>query len=185
MSLPAYRAIFVLTTAALLGACDNASPPASTDGVPASPSTAVDTSVVAVPPSMVALQAYTATPATPGGNCALDVVNGAAETSTAVSSGSDINLSGWVADAQNNVPGDAMLVLTGTTSSYAGSLPTGGDRPDVASALGSDTAQGSGFNAMASLAGIEAGEYVLSVVHGGATPQSCALNKRLVIAAGT
>lgn len=182
MTLISLRSVLVLTSAALLAACNNSAPPAAIDGSTGASSPDPVTDVA--PASVVSLNEYTPADASPGGNCALDSVNGGAAPSTPVSAGSEVAMSGWAADAQNAASTDAMLVLTGASKSYSGALPTGTDRPDVATALGNEAARTSGFNASASLAGVEPGDYTLSIVQGGAAPISCGLNKSLSVAAG-
>lgn len=178
MTSSAIRAAFLVSTVVALGACSgggDATPAAPTAGTPPAPA------APSAPPPPVTLAAY-ATPAAPaGGSCSLDVINGGAASTTTVAPGSELSIGGWFADAQNGVPGDASLVLTGSTQSYAGQLPAGGERPDVAAALGSESARMSGFNAQVSLAGVEPGEYSLSVVYPGASASSCALNKSISI----
>lgn len=174
------RAILVLSSTALLAACNEASPPP----VAVDSSAAPQAAPVAAPAVAVALKEYVPTEAPAGGNCALDVVNGAAAPSTTVAAGSDLALSGWVTNAQNAASGDAQIVLTGSTRSYSGNLPTGGDRPDVATALSSEAARLSGFNATASLAGVEPGDYTLTIVQDAVSPVSCALNKSVSVASG-
>lgn len=184
MTVTPLRSILVLVLAALLSACNSSSPPAQVDGGTSAPSSAPVADATVAPPSSVSLSEYTPAESSPGGNCALDVVNGGAAPSTPVSAGSEVGLSGWVADAQNAASTDAILVLTGTSKSYSGVLPTGGDRPDVAAALANESARTSGFNASASLSGVEPGEYALSIVQGGSAPVSCGLNKSLSVSAG-
>lgn len=182
MALPAFRATIFIAAALVLASCDTGAPvpagstgaatPAPSDGSPAP---------VASP---VALVAHTGAPAGKGGNCALDFVNAGALADTSVVTGSKVNMVGWVASPQNTVPSDAMVMLTGTGGNYSGALPVGGDRPDVAAAMGSENARMSGFSALVSLTDVAPGSYAISVVQGGASPVSCAFNKNLVVAAG-
>lgn len=168
----------VLSIALALGACGEGNPPAAPTEVP---TTSPDIPVAASTGGSVgSLQAYAATEVTPGGSCALDAINGAAADNTPAAAGSEVMFSGWIADATGQVPGEALLVLTGTESSYSTTLVAGGDRPDVAAALNSEAARMSGYNVLVALAAVDPGEYELSIVHGGL---SCGLNKRLTIAA--
>lgn len=175
----AARALFLFSTTIALAACsgsNDAPAPAATPDAP--------TAMPAAPAAMVTLAEYATPPSPAGGNCALDAINGGAGPTTTAAAGSDLSIVGWFANAQNAVPTDASLVLTGASQSYAGTLPAGGDRPDVAQALGSESARMSGFNAQVSLAGVAPGDYTLSVVYPGATPVACGLNKTVSVAAG-
>ncbi len=173
------RVTFMLIAASLLAACNNQAPaPSSTDTAAATEAASAPVSAPAAP---VSLQDYAAASTTAGGNCALDAVNGSPSTGTIVATGTQVSMSGWIADATNGVPDDALLVLTGIQRSYSGALPTGVERPDVAAALSSEPARLSGYNIDLSLQDVDPGDYALTIVHGGTSPQSCNLGKGLSV----
>lgn len=74
-----------------------------------------------------------------------------------------------------------MLVLTSPAATFSSPLTAGGDRPDVAAALGKEGLRTSGFNLSTMLASVPAGSYVLSIVQGGAAPKACPLNVTLSV----
>ncbi|WP_157745317.1 hypothetical protein [Luteimonas chenhongjianii] len=179
----ARRVTSLLIAASLLAACNNQAPePSPTDTAAVA---ATDSATVSAPAVPVSLQDYVAAATTPGGNCALDAVNGGPSAGTSVATGTQVSMSGWIADAANGVPGDALLVLTGTSRSYSGALPAGVERPDVAAALSSESARLSGYNIDVSLQGVEPGDYALTIVHGSTAPQACNLGKALSVTPAT
>ncbi|MFL6585769.1 MAG: hypothetical protein ACJ8GV_02675 [Luteimonas sp.] len=177
------RVMSLLIAASLLAACNNQAPVPSSSDAPAVAETA--SAPVSAPAAPVSMQDYVAASTMPGGNCALDAVNGSPSAGTTVATGTQVSMSGWIADATNGVPGDALLVLTGTQRSYSGALPAGVERPDVAAALSSESARLSGYNIDVSLQGVEPGDYALTIVHGGTAPQTCNLGKALSVTPAT
>lgn len=143
-------------------------PPAMNQATPAGPQAVSDYVAAAEP--------------TPGGNCALDAVNGTTVVNAAATaSQGDVTFGGWMSNAEGQVPTDALLVFQGPEKSYSTAAVGGGDRPDVAAALGKDGLRTSGYNTTVTLSGVVPGSYALSIVYGGATPVSCALNVTLDI----
>jgi hypothetical protein len=123
-----------------------------------------------------------ATPAAEGGHCQLDAINGGAPAGASAKPGSDIVFSGWVADAGNQVPAEARLVLKGAEKAYSAPLTAGVERPDVATTLAADTLKFSGYN-LATKLDVAPGSYELSIVHGHAGSEaSCTLNASLTVA---
>jgi len=114
-----------------------------------------------------------------GGACALDAINGGPVTGITVASGTDAMFAGWMGDAKGNVPPDAQFVLKGAEKSYSVAVSGGGERPDVAKALGSEGLKLSGYNLVTKLSGVLPGDYELMVMHGGGTPVACMLNVKL------
>lgn len=133
-------------------------------------------------PAMVELTNYDAL-VTPdrGGNCALDVVNGAPAAGASAEVGSEARLGGWIGDASNKVPTDASLIFVGLEQSYSAPLVAGGERPDVAASLQADSLRFSGFD-MRTRLDMVPGTYRLLILHGPSTAQaSCALNATLEV----
>lgn len=119
--------------------------------------------------------------AQPGGNCALDAINGARLANASLPSGSDALFGGWAVDAAKQLPADALFVLKGTQSSYAVPLVTGGLRPDVARSLGNQALESAGFNLPVRLSKVAADTYGLFIVYDRAASDFCALKTSLVI----
>ena len=116
-------------------------------------------------------------PALPaGGFCALDLVNGAlaGELSSVLG---DVGFRGWVVDASKSTDGEAALVLVGEQRHVA-AVSRAVERPDVAAALGADSARMSGFNQVVALDGLSAGEYRVHVASGGV---ECDTGKRIAV----
>jgi len=175
------RVTSFLIAASLLAACSNQTPESSVEDSTAPSGTEPAPAPAPPPAAPVSLQEYVVASASTGGNCALDAVNGSPSAGNSAATGSQVAMSGWIADAANAVPDDALLVLTGTSRSYSGALPAGVERPDVAAALSSGSAQMSGYNVDVSLQGVEPGDYTLTIVHGGTSPQTCNLGKTLSV----
>lgn len=166
------RGLLVLALTAALAACGE--PTQAPDAPPAAPVT------LAAPVSSFA--PITGAEAAPAGNCSLDAINGAPVSGASVVAGSEVMFGGWVADGAAAVPADAMLVMRGAQA-YAVPLVAGVERPDVATALNSEQARLSGFNASARLDGVQPGEYGLSIVHTGSSA-SCDLKATLTVTQG-
>lgn len=170
------RSLITLSLACAVAACGKSEPaPAGVASTP--PAAAAE---AAAPP---VFSEYTAADATGGGNCSLDAINGGAVQAVSLATGAAVMFGGWVTNGQGNVPGEAQLVLRGPRA-YSIPLVAGGERPDVAQALNNEAARMSGFNVATTLAGVEPGEYVLSIALGDAEPASCALNTTLVVTGG-
>lgn len=116
-----------------------------------------------------------------GGNCFLDVINGAAPQSITVKNGDEISFGGWVSDAGNQVPTGAQLLLRGQTASYTAPLVAGGDRPDVADILKNEALSKSGYNLTIKLADVVAGEYELSILTGTSPVVRCNLGAKVQV----
>lgn len=174
------RPALVLVASLFLGACNS-----GTD----SPSAAAAPDVAA--PAAGPAPADVVAPATPspytpradavsGGLCALDAVDGQVAEQFTAAEGETVLLSGWFFADPPSVPTDARLIFEAPTGSYAFNLQAGGERPDVATAHGSDTLRLSGYNASVSLASLPVGAYALSIVHTDGT-RTCALGKPLEV----
>lgn len=100
------------------------------------------------------------------GQCALDAIGGMPAAGATITRDAQPVFAGWVANGQLQVPDDAKMVLEGESGTWAFPLATGGDRPDVAKALGTDALRSAGYNVPASLKALPAGTYKLRIVHG-------------------
>jgi hypothetical protein len=169
------RNLIVISLACLAAACGEKgqAPGGATSATPAA----------AQGPIAVVFTGHGSTDAPAGGHCSLDAINGAPVQGASLPVGADAMFGGWMVDGQGNVPGQARLVLRGTHA-YSVPLVAGGDRPDVAQALNSQAARMSGFNIATSLAGVEAGEYALSIELAGETPATCDLKSTLAVTSG-
>lgn len=172
----------VLTLALAVSACNRTEPPLDIAPVPQSPESHAGQAPPPTP-SSAEFVADSAGDAPLGGACALDHVNGEVSAKVGVAVGTQVLFAGWATDADGNVPAEMRLVLKGERAgNYSAPLAAGVDRPDVAAALGNEAARGSGYLLAATLA-VEPGEYEVAVVHGGAAPRTCVLNKHIVVAA--
>lgn len=81
-----------------------------------------------------------------------------------VSRAGKVVFNGWLVTDKLTVPDDFLIVLKGDSGSYAISSVAGMDRPDVAEAVGSQTAAQSGFGFEADIAGVAAGTYAVHLV---------------------
>lgn len=165
--------------------CSKQDAPIADTGTASSPIEATDAAPSTVPPSAsgaVALTEYdTSVVPAAGGNCALDAINGAPVAGATVKTGSETMFGGWIADAANQVPTEARLVLKGADKSYSAPLVAGAERLDVATALEAESLKLSGYNVSAKL-DVVPGTFELSIVHGPAgAAASCALNAPLVV----
>ena len=117
----------------------------------------------------------------PGGNCALDFINGVPPTGASVAMGSKVTFDGWIGNAANQVPTDARLLLVSDSGGFSTQLVGGVYRPDVANALKAESLTNSGFSLSVPM-DLAPGTYALSIVHGaGDAAAACALNKTLAI----
>lgn len=163
------RGLLVLALTAAVAACGES--PQGPDAPPAAPAT-LATPVQAFAP-------FTGGETAAAGNCSLDAINGAPAPGASVAAGSEAMFGGWAVDGAAGVPTDAILVLRGAEA-YAVPLVAGVERPDVATALNSEQARLSGFNASARLDGVQPGEYGLSIVHTSGSA-SCDLKATLTV----
>lgn len=180
------RIIFVMSmstalTLGLVSGCD--SPPQATD-VGTAPSVATPK---ATDPPMVAKGVLSLTDrsaavaSADGGYCSLDALNGAPATAASFEAGSEVVFSGWIADAQKQVPTDARLILQSADRAYAIPLIAGGERTDVAEILGTDALRFSGYSVLVRLEA-EPGVYQLAITYGPEEEEaSCALAPLLTI----
>lgn len=176
----ALKILLTCSTLALVAACGKheASAPAATDTAAAPPSA----TSVAEPAAPSEAGAYTIPgDAVPGGVCSLDAVNGAAPNgqATATSTG-DTVFSGWLGDSKKQVPATASLVLKGASGSYSLAMVAGGQRPDVATAIGEGLGS-SGYNLTGKLAGVAPGSYELQIALPESPPTYCPLNVVLTV----
>ena len=178
------RVILALAIALCVAACgDGGGPSASGEAAPPAQGPAVGEAVTApAPADALPVQPYApGAVAEVGGACSLDLINGVPEMSVTAAAGSAVMFAGWAVDASSAVPTDAQFVLTDGDRRYATPITAGFERPDVMTALGNEAARLSGFNALVSLAGVEPGEYGLSIVQGTQSPHECQLEKRIVV----
>lgn len=76
----------------------------------------------------------------------------------AIARSAQVVFNGWVVDERLAAAGDFVIVLKGA-STYGIAGKTGTERPDVAEAVGSESARASGFGFIADLSQVPAGEY--------------------------
>lgn len=125
---------------------------------------------------------YTAKRTAPaGGRCAIDKINGEKAAGSRVATGTRTVFAGWLAPPKGIPAGQALLVLDSGTKRYAIPFRTGGKRSDVAKQLQRPELATAGYNLKATLAGVEPGEYALSIVQEGAKPYSCPLKKSFTV----
>ncbi|QCU72409.1 hypothetical protein E5843_14350 [Luteimonas yindakuii] len=117
-----------------------------------------------------------------GGHCSLDAINGHPAPEAALTVGDEVVFSGWVGDAQGQVPDSVHFVLVSQGLSYDAMLDVGVDRLDVAQALGQPGLARSGFGLSTVLA-IEPGTYTLAALMGSPAGSKCLFNVDLVVAA--
>lgn len=115
------------------------------------------------------------------GNCSLDAVNGAPAPGVLVATGQPVTFSGWMGDADGQVPLVALLVLSGPAKSYSAPITAGGAREDVAKALGKPGLATSGYDLVATTDGVVPGTYALSIRMGTDGAGFCDLNHRITI----
>lgn len=169
----------VLAPVALLAlaACgEHQPPPPPAPGAPPPPSAppADAPAVVAVEAPAVAMD----------GNCSLDAINNApaADQKVKAGEGAAATFSGWAATADKQLPpAGTRLVFKGEAQSFAIPLVGGGERPDVAQALGAPALATSGFNTPAGLSAMPAGRYEVLVVFGEPATSGCATQPALVL----
>lgn len=174
-------AVMVLSLAGGCGKQDVASDAATTPAPVETPATA-PTAPTATASTAVTLMDYDAlvTPVA-GGNCALDTINGDATAGASAKIGSEVMFNGWIADAGNQVPTEARLVLKGAEKAYSAPLVAGAERLDVAASLKADSLKFSGYNVLVKL-DVVPGTYELSIVHGPANAAAyCSLNASLAV----
>ena len=142
-------------------------------------SVALESTAVSSPVALVDYDASAGLPT--GGSCAIDAINGGPAAGASVKVGSDVQFGGWIADAGNRVPTEARLILKASQNAYSAPLVAGGERPDVAAALGAEPLALSGYNVLAKM-DVAPGTYELSIVHGVAdAATSCVLNASLIV----
>lgn len=117
-----------------------------------------------------------AQPPAPGGNCALDAIAGAPPAGAKVKLGTAPVFAGWLGNADQLVPEQAQLILTGSDSAYAFDIRAGDARPDVATALSAPGLAASGYNSQLAFEGVTPGSYALSIVTPGSAVVECNLN---------
>lgn len=112
--------------------------------------------------------------------CSLDAIDGiSARKSVDINAGSVVSLGGWAGDGAGSALGEGQIILQGLGVSYAASFTTGGKRPDVARAFGSEEMLMSGYNLTASLRGVSPGVYSLRVVSLSNPSADCNLNRMI------
>lgn len=168
----------------LVAGCGNQEVPATDATAPAAVENAATAPAQTAAPvaGALALMEYdvSAVPVA-GGNCALDAINGGAVAGASVKVGAEVLFGGWIADASNQVPTEARLVLKGMDKAYSVPLVAGAERPDVATALEAESLKLAGYNVLTKL-DVAPGSYELSIVHGPANAAaSCSLNASLEV----
>lgn len=174
----------VLALGIVTGCGEKEAPAVVADAAPAVAETPAATPAAAVEPTPVNFAAYAAPANAPvaGGSCELDAINGAPAIGASAKVGDQVMFGGWIADANNQVPTDARIVLKGPDNSYSVPLVAGVERADVAAAYGADSLKLAGYNVLATL-DVAPGTYELSIVHGPAeAPVACALKGSLAVA---
>jgi hypothetical protein len=115
--------------------------------------------------------------------CAIDRLNAqkANAQTISVEAGGDLRFKGWVSDPAKRVPAQFTIVLAGPAT-YGVSAVAGIRRPDVARSLKAKDLANSGFDVLAALGPVAAGEYAVSIVEdvGGKTAL-CATSTRVVV----
>lgn len=114
--------------------------------------------------------------------CALDIINGEPSGNAApINGGSTATFGGWVGHGDGQAANDFALVLKGTQQLYSVPLVTGTPRPDVAKNMNSDGMKNSGFNLVARLTGVVAGNYALYVANPSNSAEDCDLRRALTV----
>ncbi len=173
-------ALLAAAIAAVSTACERQDPandaPAAQPTAPAEPAAPPRAATTTFAP-VTAPDAATAAKAA----CAVDTINGqlAAAGPVTVQAGSDIAIRGWAADAAKRTPASFSIVLLGKEA-FGAPASAGQPRGDVAEALASPGLADAGFDVVASLGPVVAGDYVLAIVQDSATPQVACVTARRV-----
>lgn len=164
---------------ALVACSGTGQAPASAQGSTAS--TSVQTAPVVHSAAFTAFHGVV--PSAPSNKqCSLDEINGQpASNAGAVASGSDVIFGGWAGNGQGQAAEQFVLVLKGTSDSYAVPLTTGVERADVAKAWNSEGMAKSGYNVSASLAGVTADTYALYAADPANSAADCDLHRTLTV----
>lgn len=122
-------------------------------------------------------------PLDPANNCALDAINGKpADTVLTVLPGSELTLSGWASDNQNNVPTAVKVLLHSADAVFGIPAKMDFSRPDVAAMHKKSGAENYGFNSTARLDGVPVGEYQLEIaIQTGTAFTSCSFKRKLSV----
>lgn len=117
---------------------------------------------------------------TKGLRCYLDMVDGKrSKSGFYVGRGTQALFVGWVLDSHKAAPSAFTLVLDGAQS-YGLPGHTGGVRPDVAKAVGSEKATTSGFAVYSALGGVVPGTYeVMTMVASPEGDELCDLHRKI------
>ncbi len=173
----------VLAVSMALAACGKQDIPAA--ATPEAVVQAADGSASAASPSVAATQPFAAYTAasniSEAGNCSLDAINGQGTDGAHLKNGAAATFGGWLGDAQGQVPGTALLVLSGKAGAYSIPVTAGGDRPDVATALNAPGMSKSGFNVQGEIVNVAPGEYETSIVYGEGNAFSCPLRHSITV----
>ncbi|MBC7988360.1 MAG: hypothetical protein H7Y19_02105 [Luteimonas sp.] len=118
--------------------------------------------------------------------CSIDKVNTQKSRGQVVNvdAASEVRFVGWVSDAAKQVPAQFTIVLSGPAT-YGVAATAGGKRPDVARVMKAKTLENSGFNVLATLGAVTAGEYAVSIIEDTAGKVAqCVTTTRVVVSAG-
>lgn len=188
MSFPKmYRMLLVASVLVTLTACSKSPGENATQAT--APTAATSTTVA--PSSSAAVNASSLSSAELGAatssvaHCSLDTINSVGfingATQATVKTDSVFTAGGWLVDGAMQSPATFTLVLEGTES-FGFAATTGISRPDVAKAMGAETAGQSGFNTSANLGTTPAGTYkVLALIKGTNGTELCDTTRQLVI----
>lgn len=98
------------------------------------------------------------------GQCSLDVINGLArQPQMHMAAGGALLMGGWVATGDGTVPVQPGFVMRNESGGYVAPFTAGGERPDVAEALGKSELAASGFNLLVTTQDVPAGTYRLGI----------------------
>lgn len=179
----AFQSFVLLAVAGSLAACNK---PADNNDLQTLPASA--TPAAARPSELAtasAIEESVLENAKPGGQCALDSINGmdfVGDAPAQVKSGQSFTAVGWAVDTALKRPFQFSLVLQGqATYGFKGS--SGAARPDVAKALNAETASDAGFNIGANMGNTLAGTYkVLALIkEEGGNTLMCDTHRRVTI----
>jgi hypothetical protein len=98
------------------------------------------------------------------GQCSLDAINGIArQPQMHMAAGGAVLVGGWIAGGDGTVPSQPAFVMRNESGGHIAPFTAGGERPDVAEALGTPALANSGFNLLVTTQGVPAGTYRLGI----------------------
>lgn len=173
----------ILTIAVLTGCGQGEQPP---QAAPSSPEDAAAQPATTAATATATMSRFTEADAAlaAGGvaaPCAIDKINSQLATHVVNVAGSEVRIEGWISDPSLAVPADFDVLLVGD-GVYRAPGKAGVRRPDVAKALGSPALANAGFNLVASMGEVPAGEYSMSLIQGdGAQAARCDTKARVAV----